>query len=46
MELFFWGFLTALLIVSIVLHLVAIGIDREFKERDNQCDESDPSCEK
>lgn len=29
MELFFWGFLTALLIVSIILHLVAIGIDKE-----------------
>ena len=28
MELFFWGFITALLIVSIILHLVAIGIDR------------------
>lgn len=27
MELFFWGFITALLIVSIILHLVAIGID-------------------
>ena len=32
MELFFWGFITALLIVSIILHLVAIGID-EGKER-------------
>lgn len=32
MELFFWGFLTALLIVNIILHLVAIGID-EGKEK-------------
>lgn len=32
MELFFWGFLTALLIVSIILHLVTIGID-EGKEK-------------
>lgn len=29
MELFFWGFITALLIVNIVLHFVAIGIDEE-----------------
>ena len=28
MELFLGGFLAALLIVSIILHLVAIGIDR------------------
>lgn len=27
MELFFWGFITALLIVAIILHLVSIGID-------------------
>lgn len=29
MELFLCGFLTALLIVNIILHLVAIGIDKE-----------------
>lgn len=45
MELFFWGFLTALLIVNIILHLVVVGIDREFKERNNQCDKSDQSGE-
>lgn len=45
MELFLCGFLTALLIVSIVLHLVAIGIDREFKERNNQYSKSGPSSE-
>ena len=45
MELFFWGFITALLIVVIILHFVSIGIDVKLEERNNQCDESNPSGE-
>lgn len=33
MELFFWGFITALLIVAIILHFVSIGIDVKFEEQ-------------
>ncbi len=45
MELFFWGFITALLIVAIILRSVSIGIDVKFEERNNQCSKSDPSSE-
>lgn len=45
MELFFLGFITALLIVAIVLHFVSIGIDVKFEERNNQCSKSNPRGE-
>ena len=45
MELFFWGFITALLIVAIILHSVSIGIDVKLEERNNQCRKNDPSGE-
>lgn len=36
MALFFYGMMTALFIVIIILYAIAISVEKEFRERENQ----------
>lgn len=44
MELFFYGVLSALFVISIIFHMIDIAVEREFRERDDQSDKREPSC--